>query len=157
MSQSVNDIQLTGLLIEGLYRKSLVLVEDGRITTTETIPPAPQVRFLGNNEKNVTILVNDPGSTFLPEGHLSFLTKILGACKLNIGDVAIVNVAHNSELNEIIKTLAPSKMITFGSEIEIDGIEHVKAPSIDELIPESPEAKAHKSKLWSGLKKMFAV
>lgn len=151
MNQSVNDIELNGLLIENLYRRSLVQLND------EVNAQLPEVRFLGNNEKNITILVNDPGNTFMPEGHLAFLTKILGACKLNIGDVAIVNMAHSVDLHAIVSNLNPSRVITFGIELKITGIENVAAPAINELIAESEEAKAQKAKLWNGLKQMFGL
>lgn len=169
MNQSINDIKLNGLLVEALYGRSLVestAAEGTALPKNEEKPaPAktqlreeiPALKFLGNNAKKVTILVNDPANTFMPENHLSFLTKILGACQLNIGDVAIVNTAHSTDPGQIIDTLEPSKMISFGTELITSNIDNISAPPIKELIIESAEAKAQKSKLWSGLKKMFGV
>ncbi|MBO9573319.1 MAG: hypothetical protein J7497_14095, partial [Chitinophagaceae bacterium] len=116
-----------------------------------------EVRYLGNNAQNITIVVHNNEHTFLPEDQLSFLTKILGACKLNIGDVAIVNTANYHNAAEIIQSLHPSRIISFGTPINAENIELIEAPSIKEMINETPEAKTMKAKLWSELKKMFGV
>src|SRR5688500_6616375 len=50
-------------------------------------------KILGNNKKQITVVVNCPNDVFVPEADLQFLTKMLGACKLNMADVAIVNHA----------------------------------------------------------------
>lgn len=158
MGQSLNDIELNGIMMANLYGHSLVQIsENPPPVSQKTETPREEIRFLGNNSKNITVLVNDPGNTFMPEGHLAFLTKILGACKLNIGDVAIVNTAHTPDFNGIISSLEPANIISFGTELKVKGIGHVAAPSINELVPETPEARAGKSKLWGELKKMFGV
>ena len=45
----------------------------------------PPYKILGNHNRKITILVNAPGSPFLPDNQLSFLTKILEACRMNVG------------------------------------------------------------------------
>lgn len=166
MSDSVNDMELNSILLENLYRNSLVEIKDGNplslpdtpfLKEVETVTKIPAIKFLGNNAKNITILVNDPGNTFMPEGHLAFLTKILGACKLNIGDVAIVNTAHATNIQHIAGTLQPSKILAFGIDVAIKGVDHVKAPAIGELVPETDESKAKKSKLWTDLKRLLGL
>lgn len=157
MDGSLNDIKLNGTLMGLLYARSLVDVNDNNDSIAAPSEPPAEVRFLGNNAKNITVLVNDPGNTFMPEGHLAFLTKILGACKLNIGDVAIVNTAHTSDINSIITILKPAKAFAFGINVTISGVDHVKAPAIGELVPETDEAKEKKARLWGDLKRLLML
>jgi len=149
MRGELDAIQLNPVMIAGLYEKSLVEVN-------EVGSQVPEIKFLGNNVRSILILVNNRDHTFLPEDQLTFLTKILGACKLNIGDVAIVNTNNYPDTKTIINFLHPTNIILFGVEINTD-INSVAAPAINQLTGESVEAKALKSKLWSGLKQMFGV
>lgn len=168
MEQELNSIRLNPIMMKDLYGRVLVEV-DGNLPTVihqdEAPKPlsskggerAPEIKYLGNNARNVTILVNNKDHTFLPEDQLSFLTKILGACKLNIGDVAIVNTNNYPDTKSIINSTNPSKIILFGVEVNTNNIDTVSAPLINNLLEETTEAKALKSKLWSGLKQMFGV
>jgi hypothetical protein len=171
MTGELNNITLSPLMMAGLYAKSLIEIEEinppAARHSPDPKPPlskgeeqAPDIRFLGNNARNVTILVNSKEHTFLPEDQLAFLTKILGACKLNIGDVAIVNTNNYPDTNAIFDSLNPSKIILFGTEsneLNTNNIDTVSAPAINNLLGETTEAKASKSKLWSSLKQMFGV
>ena len=72
----LNDIQLTPALVHQLYCNSLVDINI--INQKDTIP----VPHLGKNEKQVLILVNEPGFAYLPDAGLLKLTEILNACLL---------------------------------------------------------------------------
>ncbi|HJV19631.1 MAG TPA: hypothetical protein VJ552_07095 [Sediminibacterium sp.] len=131
----------------------------------------PQQWFLGNNGKKITILVNEPDAVHLNEEHLNFLTKILGACQLNIGDVAIVNTLQQSvTINEINKTLNPEVCILFGVEPENIQLPFtvpyyqvqqfgptlfLLAPAFTAFNEEAADAKLEKTRLWVSLKKIF--
>lgn len=164
----LNNITLNNTILAGLYAKTLVEIEEnlpaGKRAAQNPKPslskgegPVSEVKYLGNNVRAVTILVNNTAHTFLPEDQLSFLTKILGACKLNIGDVAIVNTNNYPDIKSIISATNPSKIILFGVELNTNNIDTASAPAIDHLLGETTQAKALKSKLWSELKKMFGV
>ena len=106
--------QLPDFVLADLFPSNLVLVEAPIRTAPATdhiknIPPPepdlasvytgplkerPEKWYLGNNGKNISILVHEPEAAFLSEESLDFLTKILGACKLNMGDVAVINIAR---------------------------------------------------------------
>ena len=66
----------------------------------EPVKPIPQkqptgkLKYLGGNAKNIAFLVNCPTDVFLPDKHLDWLGKMLTACQLNLGDVAIINIAN---------------------------------------------------------------
>ena len=134
---------------------------------------APKDLFLGNNLKNVTVLVRDPEAVFLREEWLQFLTNILGACKLNIGDVAIIKHENNKvSFSDIMTATAPRHLIMF----EVDSkdinlsfiIPHYQvqnynnttfllAPTLSVMLGSSAEVKVEKTKLWMSLKKMFGI
>lgn len=131
----------------------------------------PQQWFLGNNGKKITILVCEPDAVHLNEEHLYFLTKILGACQLNIGDVAIVNTLQQSvTINEINKALNPEVCILFGVEPEniqlpftvpyyqvqqFGSTRFLLAPAFTAFNEEAADAKLEKTRLWVSLKKIF--
>ncbi len=63
--------------------------------TSMAAAPAPRygnTPSLGGNKKGVLILVSNDKVPFLPDAELEFLSAILGACRLSIADVAIVNL-----------------------------------------------------------------
>src|SRR5258708_37765994 len=100
---SLNNIQLQDFIIGELYKDSLLVSSDRAPAATSPSAPAATpletttpYKVLGNHGRKVTILVNAPGSPFLPDNQLNFLTKILEACRLNMEDVAIVNHASAS-------------------------------------------------------------
>jgi hypothetical protein len=153
-------------------------------TTAQTNPPpspptsatpsaAAPYKSLGNNRRNVTILVNAPGSPFLPDNQLNFLTKILEACRMNMGDIAIVNhAAAPVNITALREQLQPSVIILFGLDpvaIRLpinfpvfklqpyDRCTYLSAPALDLLVQASEESKLLKSKLWVCLKSLFEV
>jgi hypothetical protein len=145
-------------------------------TSTVQEAPAgnsPVYKFLGNNRQQVTIIVRFPGEAFLPENHLQLLTKMLGACKLNLGDVAIVNDATQKvDINTLKSQLYPKRLLLFGvapdetglplsfplfKDQEYAGCTYLYTPSLEELNKETEEGKVLKRKLWESLKKMFNV
>jgi hypothetical protein len=138
--------------------------------TPETSAP---YKTLGNHRRKITILVNAPGSPFLPDNQLSFLTKILEACRLNMGDVAIVNHAPAPvNITALRAQLQPSVILLFGLEpttirlpinfpvfkLQLyDQCTYLSAPALDLLVQTSEESKLLKSKLWLCLKSLFEV
>lgn len=128
-------------------------------------------KILGNNNKQVTVVVNCPSDVFIPESDLQFLTKMLGACKLNMADVAIVNHATAAVAIEKVKLqLQPKFVLLFGVEpatIQLPisfpsfkeqpyaGTTYLFTPALSELNLETEDAKVLKRKLWDCLKRIF--
>jgi DNA polymerase III psi subunit len=125
---------------------------------------------LGNNEKNVLLLVNDPQSVFVGETDLAFLTGIINACQLNLSDISIVNTASYTSVdyNKLWKQFNPSTMICFGIQAEsiqlkssiqlfqvqkIGIVNILLAPSLSELASQVE----YKKKLWHQLKTIFRI
>ena len=144
-------------------------------------PPEPPVqptepstyKYLGKNNRRISIIVNSPGAAFLPDPQLEFLTKILEACRMNIGDVAIVNY-HTAPvaITNLRQQLQPQSVLLFGLEptaIRLpinfpefklqpyDQCTYLSAPSLQQLVGNTAEAKLLKSKLWVCLKTLFDV
>jgi hypothetical protein len=137
-------------------------------------PEAPVAyKYLGKNGKKITILVQSPGIPFLPDNQLTFLTKILEACRMNIGDVAIVNTATAPvTIAALRQQLQPASVLLFGLEptaIKLpinfpefkvqpyDNCSYLSAPPLTKLVQQSEESKLLKSKLWVCLKTLFNV
>lgn len=128
-------------------------------------------KILGNNKKQITVVVNYPNDVFIPESDLQFLTKMLGACKLNMADVAIVNHATTPVAIEKVKLqLQPKFVLLFGVEpatIQLPisfpsfkeqpyaGTTYLFTPALSELNLETEDAKVLKRKLWDCLKRIF--
>ncbi len=136
-------------------------------------PAPPGYKFLGNNRRKITLLVNSPGSVFLPDEHLTFLTKILAACRMTLADVAIVNQATEPvAVAALRQQLSPTTILLFGLEptaIRLpinfpffkiqpyDQCTYLSVPALDQLTSETEESKLLKSKLWVCLKTLFDV
>lgn len=176
----INNIKLPAQTIAELYGHSLIGEAKSTIfqptipisNETEATPAKAStvLKWLGNNEQKVLILVNNSTATFLPDKQLSFLTGILTACRLSIADVAILNIHHHPNLTykEIQAELQSKNVVLFGIEpaaIELPinfphyqlqqftGTTYLTAPTL----PELEDDKVEKSKLWVCLKKMFGI
>ena len=136
-------------------------------------PSGPVYKSLGNNRKQITIIVQSPGIAFLPDDQLTVLTRMLEACRMNMGDVAIVN--HASEpvvIQSLRQQLNPAIILLFGIQpVDIglpinfpvfkiqayDDCTYLYSPSLAELLPPTEESKLLKSKLWVCLKTLFGI
>ena len=190
---SLENVQLPAFAIAGLYKNTLIeeqeipapmAIKAEKTEKAEKTPvpektalqsdgPAAGYRFLGKNARNICILVNFPGEPFIPDGHLQFLTKMLDACKLNLGDVAILNIASAPVDIELLKNqLLPKYVLLFGVDTELvklpfrfplfkeqqyAGSQYLFTPALEELNVDSDEVKLLKSNLWVCLIKLFNV
>lgn len=170
-------IQLPDFVISDLYKNQLVVIEDSVAETKLpkkeelTIPAKPE--FLGNNRKSICILVKDAQAVYLNDQSLQFLSAILTACKLNLGDVAIINFSrtplHYSSLKE---WLTPKYMLVFdigATTLQMpfdlpiyqvqsyDKCSFLFVPALEQMTSDTREAKIEKSKLWLSLKTMFNI
>ena len=145
------------------------------VTTLPDAPPAT-FKFLGNNRRHITLLVHSPGSGFMPDNQLTFLTKILEACRMTLADVAIVNHAATPvPITALRQQLQPKIVLLFGVEpiairlpinfptfkqLSYDDCTYLSSPALDQLVPateDSRDSKLLKSKLWVCLKTLFDV
>jgi hypothetical protein len=147
-------------------------------STTPSLPTAPPAsaeayRFLGKNARHVAIIVHSPADAYLPDDQLQLLTKMLDACKLNLGDVAIINQASQAvHFTQLADQLHSEKTLLFGvqpeqiglplsfptyKEQEYAGCTYLLANPLGDMNQPNEEGKALKGKLWGCLKKMFNI
>jgi len=133
----------------------------------------PKQWFLGNNGKQIGILIKDPQVAFISDEQLQFLSNILNACKLNLGDVAVINMArHPIHFSELKQQLQSKFLILFDLTTadlqlpfniplyQVQAYDHCSillASSLTKMLGDSQEAKLEKSKLWVSLKNMFQL
>ena len=171
------DKQLPGFVLADLFRSNLVILDSESNTKPKketALPQKPDRKwFLGDNQQKITILVQEKEAVYLQDESLQFLSNILQACKLNLGDVAIVNYVHDPvDYSYLKENLHPEHIILFGvsaKQIKLpflvphyqvqkhDSCSFLLAPELDKMLGNSQEAKLEKSKLWLCLKKMFGI
>jgi hypothetical protein len=165
---SLDNIQLSPVMMQDMYKRSLVDLDTDQQKPAETNTEGWP--FLGKNEKSIVLIVNEKDTAFLPENDLNFLMSILGACKVSMGDVALINRFKIPAMNYdgIMQQFSPSKVLFFGVEpADIDfplQFPHYKlqnynnqtylcAPPLSILAAQ----KEQKILLWGCLKTLFEI
>jgi hypothetical protein len=164
----LDKIQLPQDALQDLYKNTLLVLENKQEKASPEKTPAA-LRSLGQNQQKIAILVDYEQVTFLPDDDLAFITQVLGACKLSLADVAIVN-RNNGPVSFALlaNQLSPQKVLLFGlSAADIDlpvvfphfqvqaygGCTFLSAPVLTDI----KDDKALKASLWGCLKQLFDV
>lgn len=166
----LNNLELSNKLLVNIYRNSLVELSND---ITYDVPGAPDSekgwKYLGDNKKNILIIVNYNEAAYLPDDHLTLLTNILAACKICLGDVAIFNLKQreNPAYKEIVNhfkcrivLLFDVAPLAFGLPIQFPHFQvqlfnkctYLLSPSLEEL----ERDKNLKKKLWLCLQRIFS-
>jgi DNA polymerase III psi subunit len=157
--------KLPPLLIRDLYKNCLV---DAHGIDTAMKKPGLDEFTLGENLKNILILLNAPDTAMISEEDLNFLTGVLKACKLSLKDVAVFNLASlkNTKYTTLLEKFNPGTVLLFGvtpEEIDLPinfpefkilnyrDVQFLTSPSLNHL----QNDKAMKSKLWACLQQLF--
>jgi len=79
--------------------------------------PATTFKYLGGNQKNFLVLAHYPAEEFMAEAHLSALTSTLARINFALNDVAIVNMAQQTEKGwqAIKQFFEPKKLLLLGT------------------------------------------
>ncbi len=129
--------------------------------------------YLGNNGKQITIIIKESGVAYINDKHLQFLSSILNACKLNLGDIALVNYSNYPfNYTEFKQKLQSKFFLVFDlepKELRLpftipnyqvqshDNCKFLFASSLTKMDSDTQDAKLEKSKLWMSLKNMFQL
>jgi hypothetical protein len=165
---SLDNIQLPAIVLQDLYKNSLVDLNTA--TVKATIAKTGSIAFLGNNQKQIAIIADNNTSLYLPDEDLNFLMGILSACKLSMADVALVNIAKTGEFTytEIAQQLNAETILLFGvspAQLQLplqfphyqiqkyNGQVYHSAPGLQLIAAD----KAEKTKLWNCLKQIFSI
>lgn len=163
---SLNSLNLTTDDLTRLYKNSLVEAGDEKAVAKDQLTTA--YKFLGENRKQTLVVVNYNQTVHLPDSQLTFLTKLLAACQLSLGDVAILNYAKAGlpALENIVSFFTPVNVLLFDVKPDAFGlplifpqfqiqnyreIKFVHFPSLELIEPD----KNLKTQLWTSLKKMY--
>ena len=159
---SLNNITLNSELLVRLYENELVELK-------EVQKVKPVFDHIGNNLKHILILAAENGNQ-ISAPNFDFLNSIINACKLTIGDVAIITslapaTFSYTNLNLHFKS---KTVLLFGiTPLEIDlpfnfppfqiqnfdGCTYLSAPQLTEIRTDV----AIKTKLWKCLKTLFEI
>ncbi len=164
---SLNQLKLPKSVLTALYKNGLVCIEKKSIPKGQVNDGLP---YLGDNLKNIAIIVSDSSAAYLSDKALKFLSGVLSACNLSLADVAIINIYKTSDpdYSLISKTLDPRVTLLFGAsptalrlplhfpEYQIQRYNqqiYLSAPPLEFIENE----KAEKQKLWNCLKTIFPI
>jgi hypothetical protein len=163
---SLDNIQLPSIVLQDLYKKTLVDLNNNKPAGTQI--KKGSVSFLGDNEQNICIVVADENNLHLTDDLLNFLQGVLGACKLTMADIALVNTKKNNDITyEILqKELKAEVCLLFGvtpAQIHLPltfplyQIQKFNNQQYLAVLPlqQLQQDKAEKGKLWLCLKTIF--
>jgi hypothetical protein len=165
---SLDNIQLPSIVLQNLFKNSLIELNSSKAEKPSNNNAG--ISYLGTNKKNVSIIVEDVSTIYLPDEQLNFLIGILSACKLSMAEVALINSAKYPALNyQTLDTeLNPAIILLFGvSPKQLDlplefpqyqiqkfnNQTYLSAPDLAVLQGD----KAEKTKLWNCLKQVFSI
>jgi len=164
----LNSIKFETADIALLFKNSLVEIEPKSQAANPEMNPESEWKFLGDNKKNTLVIVRYTDLIHLPDKQLSFLTKLLAACNLSLGDVAVLNFQNyrSADYNRIMDHFKPKVVLLFDTkpgefgmpmnfpEFQVQAYTNtlfVSSPSLELIEPD----KTLKGKLWVCLKKIF--
>ena len=140
---------------------------------SEDTSPIGPIKFLGEHQKKILVLVQDPDAVHLNERAFDLLTSILNACKLTIADIALINLANkNFSLHQILiqvpsefvlvfdilptqlKIKLPTKLYT---PILLGETQLLFSNNLSQMQGIDQASKIEKTKLWTALKLIFKL
>ena len=165
---SLDNIQLNNRVVADLYKNALISLDNNQPFLVANSPK--EFEFLGDNAKEILLLILEPEHKYLAEDDLSFLSKILTAVNLTLADVAIVNCHKNSfaQYEFLMENLNPGKVIFFEVKAEAlgfplnfanykpqnyNGQTYLAAASLKYL----QENLEDKKQFWAALQQLFST
>jgi hypothetical protein len=179
LPMGLNDIQLPPSLLAELYHTPLIIEEKinpplipgtpGKADLPAQEDTALSYPTLGNNARNIVVIVRDEACPVIADEDLQFLTGVLKACKLGLGDILLLN--HRTapiSFNDLKEKYHPQTMLLFGAlqealslplrfpEFQVTthaALQMLSAPPL----PVIEKEEALKRQLWGALKKLFRI
>jgi hypothetical protein len=167
------NIQFNEEQLAELFGSRLVITGDGAVSSQEPVQAikkattAPLLGITGKNKKGFLWLVEEPDHPFLNDEDFKFLTDVLTACKMNMEDIALVNLAMSPlSFNELQEQFAPGHLVisaTNNTRLPFQTPDYRVLQQTDyqvcctETLTEIRNDKSKKSKLWLALKQMLGL
>lgn len=163
----LNQIKLSPHTLTALYKNLLVDIIEPGLAAEKKVEKSSW-KFLGENRRNILIVVNYPETQYIPDKQLDFLINLLSACKLNLGDVAVLNIHHYpaAEMVNFFSFFKSKIIFLFGVEPtalslpisfphfqvqEFNGATYLFSPHLYEI----EQDNILKSKLWVCMRRIF--
>lgn len=162
---SIENIQLTKEQLEEFYSSHLVITDASRNINTDSKEKEHSKGITGKNHKHFVWVVNEPDYPFLSDEDFKFMSEVITACKMNMDDIALVNLAKsNLDFTELKERLQPKFIILSAlaqNWLEADSYSLQQQEGFQFYISEDlnvlRDDKAKKSKLWLALKQMLGL
>lgn len=164
---SLERLQLDPFLLAQMYHQPII-PEEIKVVPTEA-KALPEIKYLGENQKNILLLIQNEREAYLSEETFNLLANILNACKLGMQDVALANTANypGIRLQDYLSKIPARQVIYFAIEpstlglppataYEISSFQGIPTLYSDDLQLIATD-KALKGRLWMGLKQLFGI
>ncbi|SFW56473.1 hypothetical protein SAMN05661012_02573 [Chitinophaga sancti] len=164
---SFDQVQLDPYFLARIYTQPIIPGKKAPVATTPAV--VPDVKFLGENQKNIALFIQNEGEAYLNEELFNLLTNILNACKLGMQDIALINVAHYPAMSFTSwqSAIKMKQAVLFGISPATMGLEDFPLYQVisakgcqllnsDDLYPISQD-KMMKGRLWQGLKQLLGI
>lgn len=165
---SLDNIQLPSIVLQDLFKNSLIELNSSKAEKPSNNNAA--ISYLGSNKKNISIIVEDASTIYLPDEQLNFLIGVLSACKLTMAEVALVNRNKYPDLNynTIEAELDAAIILLFGVtprqlDLPLEFPQYQIQKFNNQIYLSAPDLavlqgdKAEKTKLWNCLKQVFSI
>lgn len=161
----LDNIQLSEQTCSILFNHNLI--EDQPFTVKAESYDKIKINSLGENQKHVLFIVNDPFNKFLGDDEMELVTKLVAACKLSMTDIALVNFNLNKfNYQQFNHQFQPKKILIYGistAELELPfEIPHFQIQSFQQQVyvtlPSLSDFLGNtdlKKELWASLQKLF--
>lgn len=163
---SLENIQLPSTVLRSLFRRTLIKLKTDEAKDGDVNEKG--FSFLGQNNSGIAILVSVNDAVHLSDPDLNFLSGILSACKLNLADVAIINLYNHPNLTKenLDKELKLEKVLLYGISADKIGLpfaipdfqvqaydkkKYLLSPSLSDL----QQNQELKTRLWKSLQVLF--
>ena len=164
---SLEQLQLDPYFLAKIFTQPIVPGKSKPAAATEKA--LPKVKYLGENQKNIALFIQNENEAYLNDELFNLLTNILNACKLSMQDVSLINISHYPSLtfSDFQEAVKIERSIVFGTAPEQLGLKDIPSYQLvtvngsallfsDELSLIGSD-KALKAKLWAGLKQLLDI
>lgn len=164
---SLEQTQLDPYFLAKIFTQPIIPGKSTPAAAAEKV--APKVKYLGENQKNIALFIQNGNEAYLNEELFNLLTNILNACKLGMQDVSLINVIHYPSLSfpDWQTAVKIERSVVFGIAPEQLGLNDIPPYQLvtvngttllfsDELSLIGSD-KILKARLWAGLKQLLGI
>lgn len=168
---SLENIQIDPYFLARIYNQPIIPGEKQAVAAPVAAPVVPlqKVKYLGENQKNITLLIQNEHEVYLNDELFNLLTNILNACKLGMQDVALINLHAypGASFAALQQAVLVKQAVLFGIEPETLGLQGIAPYQVNQVGNTSvlqshdlsviAQDKTMKGRLWNGLKQLLGI